>query len=90
MNLFYALIKMKLMGLFDNARAIVFGRVCFSGEATDMDYLEQVEQALADTGVPVIWNADIGHTKPSMTLINGSMGHLVYEDGKAAISMELK
>ena len=59
------------------------------GEATDIDYLELIEQALGDTDVSIIWNADIGHTKPSMTLINGSMGHLVMEDGRAIIEMEL-
>lgn len=89
MELFYALLRMKFMGLFDDARAIVFGRVCFYGEATDIDYLELIEQVLGDTDISIIWNADIGHTKPSMTLINGSMGHLVMEDGRAVLEMEL-
>jgi len=38
----------------------------------------------------VIWNADIGHTKPSFTLINGGMGHLSFDDGNAVLEMELK
>jgi muramoyltetrapeptide carboxypeptidase LdcA involved in peptidoglycan recycling len=81
---------MKMMGLFDNARAVIFGRVCFPGEATDLDYLVQLERVFGEMDVPVIWGADIGHTKPSMTLINGSMGHLVYEDGSAMLEMELR
>lgn len=89
MDLMYVMIKMKYMGLFDNARAVIFGRVCFSGEATDIDYLEQLERVFAGTGVPVIWGADIGHTKPSMTLINGAMGHLTYSFGDATLEMEL-
>ena len=89
MALMYTMTKMKMIGLFDNARAVVFGRVCFPGEATDIDYLEQLERVFGDMDVPVIWGADIGHTKPSMTLINGSMGHLVYENGEAQLSMEL-
>lgn len=90
MQLMYSMNKMKMMGLFDNARAVVFGRVCFPGEADDIDYLEQLERVFGDTDVPVIWGADIGHTKPSMTVINGSVGHLVCEDGRAWLSMELR
>ena len=89
LELMYSMLKMKLMGLFDNARAVVFGRTCFPGEATDIDYLEQIERVFAETDVPVIWGADIGHTKPSFTLINGAMGHLTYENGDAALTMEL-
>ncbi len=89
MNLMYAATKMKLMGLFDNARAVIFGRVCFPGDADDFDYLVQLERVFGEMDIPVIWNADIGHTKPSMTLINGSMAHLMMEDGTAALEMEL-
>jgi muramoyltetrapeptide carboxypeptidase LdcA involved in peptidoglycan recycling len=90
MALMYSMNKMKMMGLFDNARAVIFGRVCFPGEATDLDYLVQLERVFGEMDVPVIWGADIGHTKPSMTLINGSLGHLVFEDGRAMLEMELR
>ena len=89
LELQYAMLKMKLMGLFDNARAVVFGRTFLPGEASDIDYLEQLERVFAETDVPVIWNADIGHTKPSFTLINGAMGHLIFENGEAELEMEL-
>ena len=88
MELMYSMTKMKFMGLFDDARAVIFGRVCFPGDHSDYDYLLQLERVFTD--VPVIWNADIGHTKPSMTVINGSIGHLVYEDGQASLSMSLE
>lgn len=90
MNLMYAMNKMKQMSLFDNAKAIVFGRTCFPGDATDIDYLEQLERVFGEMDVPVIWGADIGHTKPSMTLINGSMGHLTFYEGQAEIEMKLQ
>ena len=90
MDLMYTLTKMKQSGLFRYARAVVFGRTCFMKDATDMDYLEQLERVFGDMDVPVIWNADIGHTRPSFTLINGSVGHLTFDCGSAALSMELK
>jgi muramoyltetrapeptide carboxypeptidase LdcA involved in peptidoglycan recycling len=90
MDLMYDMTRMKQAGLFDNARAVVFGRTCFPGEASDNDYLEQLERVFGDIDIPVIWNADIGHTKPSFTLINGAVGHLEVEDGAARLSMELR
>lgn len=89
-QLMYSMTRSKQMGLFDHARAVVFGRTCFTGEATDIDYLEQIERVFGNMDVPVIWNADIGHTKPSFTLINGAMGHLTYAHGTAVLTMELK
>ena len=88
--LMYVMLKMKLMGLFDDASAVVFGRTFIPGEASDMDYLELLERVFADTQVPLIWNADIGHTKPSFTIINGAMEHLTFDSGRASLSMELR
>ena len=90
MGLMYSMNRLKQMGLFENAEAVVIGRTCFTGDASDDDYLEQLERVFGDMDVPLIWNADIGHTKPSFTLVNGAMGHLEYEDGYAELSMELK
>ena len=90
MGLMYSMNRLKQMGMFDNARAVVFGRTCFTGDASDGDYLEQLERVFGCMDVPVIWNADIGHTRPSFTLVNGAMGHLEFEDGYAELSMELR
>ena len=90
MDLMYDMTRMKQTGLFRYAKAVVFGRTCFPGESTDLDYLEQLERVFGDMDVPLIWNADIGHTKPSFTLINGSVGHLEVLDGTACLSMELR
>lgn len=90
MQLMYSMNRLKQMGLFDHAKAVVIGRTCFTGDATDDDYLEQLERVFGDMDLPLIWNADIGHTKPSFTLVNGSIGHLEFEDGYAELTMELR
>ena len=89
MNLYYVMIKMKLMGLFDDAKAVIVGRTCFPRDATDIDYLVQLERVFSGMDVPLIWGADIGHTKPSMTLINGAVGHLTFDSGRAGLEMSL-
>ncbi len=90
MGLMYAMTRLKQAGVLYNARAVIFGRTCFPGEATDMDYLEQLERVFGGMDIPVIWNADIGHTKPSFTLINGAMGHLEFENGYAELTQSLR
>ena len=90
MDLMYSLTKMKHSGLFREARAVIFGRTCFTKDATDIDYLEQLERVFGDMDVPLIWTADIGHTRPSFTLIHGAIGHLSFDSGFAELTMELK
>ena len=52
-----------------------------------MDYEDAVRMALPH--IPVITQADIGHTIPAMVMINGAMMHLDYDHGNASISFEL-
>ena len=39
--------------------------------------------------VPVIFNADIGHVSPKMTIINGSIATITSNNGKGTITQEL-
>ena len=89
-HLMYSMNRLKQMGLFEHAEAVIFGRPCFRGEASDDDYLEELERVFGELDVPFFWNADIGHTRPSFTIVNGSVGHLEFEDGYAELTMELK
>jgi len=44
-----------------------------------------LKQGLGSLNVPVIYDADIGHTPPQMQIINGSIGKVEFADGKATI-----
>ena len=81
------LFRMKDMGLFDNASGFVFGRVCFPGSFTGMSYAEAALKILGD--VPMVFDADVGHVAPKMTLINGAVAELESSDGKGSLIMEL-
>lgn len=82
------MMQMKYAGYFKNAKAIVFGRIMFPGEASDSHYVELLKISLSD--IPFIWGADIGHTKPFMTIINGAIGTLHTEGGRSTLKMSLK
>ncbi len=87
-EVFYnTLLQMKYAGWFDHTKAVLIGRTLFPSEYS-ISYEEAIYRALPD--IPVIYNADIGHTKPSMTMILGAMMNLKYSYGKATISFDFQ
>ena len=86
-QVFYSLWSMKQQGWFRTAKAFLFSRVMFPGSMM-LTYEQAVRRALGD--VPFTLEADIGHVKPCFTLINGAVGHIRVENGRAVLGMELK
>ncbi|MEE3489180.1 MAG: S66 peptidase family protein [Bulleidia sp.] len=86
--LYRTLLQMRYAGWFEGTKAVILGRVLFPSSETGMSYEDAVH--LAFTDIPVIREADIGHTEPSFTMINGAMMHLEYRNGKGAVSFTLK
>lgn len=78
------------MGYFKYATGILFGRC---GEnITFYDYT--MEEALKDSvvaklGIPIVYDIDVTHKKPSMTIINGSIVNISVENGKGKIQQLL-
>lgn len=91
-DLYRLITQMKYAEYFDGTRLMIFGRVMFTEGSEDFEYISLLAKALRDlggNGIPFIWNADIGHVKPSMTLINGAFANVVTNNGKGRISMKL-
>ena len=88
-EVFYrTLLQMKYAGWFDHAKAVLIGRVLFESSDTGMTYEEAIQRALGD--LPVLYQADIGHTIPSMTMINGAILDVEYKNHKSALTFSLK
>lgn len=87
-NFYRTLLQMKYANYFEHTKAVIVGRVCFESSETGMTYQEAMDLALAD--IPHIFNADIGHVSPKMTMINGAMMHLYAKDTKGSIRFTLK
>jgi muramoyltetrapeptide carboxypeptidase LdcA involved in peptidoglycan recycling len=79
---------MKYAGWFDYTKAVIVGRVLFESSETGMSYEDAVKVALPD--IPVLYQADVGHTIPSMTMINGALLDLSFEGKKAELNYSLK
>ena len=86
--LYRTLLQFSFAGWFSNTKAVIIGRTIFESSETGMTYEEAVNRALPQ--IPVLYQADIGHTYPHMTMINGALLHLNYQAGKASLRFELK
>lgn len=87
-NLYRTLIQMKYAGWFEYTKAIIVGRTLIESSETGMSYDEALQNITED--IPLIYQADIGHTSPSMTMINGAILHLSYHDHIATLKFELR
>ena len=74
-GLYNTLLQFKYAGWFKYAKAIVIGKVCFPNTYTDMSYEDAIKDALGD--IKSVFNFDIGHVKPSFTMINGMKARVV-------------
>ena len=88
-EIFYrTLLQMRYAGWFSHTKAVLVGRVLFESSDTGMTYGDALSLALPD--IPVLYQADIGHTIPSMTMINGAILNIDYENQKSALTFSLK
>ncbi len=85
-EVFRTLFQMKQMGWFEHTKGILFGRVMYPREFC-MSYQDNVQKAVPD--IPIIFNCDIGHVSPKMTIINGAYAKIESHDGKGTIKLEL-
>lgn len=70
-GVYNTLLQFKNAGWFSNTKGILIGKVKYPNTFTDYSYEELIDKAL--DGIPYIYNYDIGHVKPSFTIINGAM-----------------
>ena len=79
-GLYNTLLQFKNAGWFKYAKAVVIGKVCFPNTFTDMKYEDAIKNTLED--VKCIFNFDIGHVKPSFTMINGMKARVVSNENE--------
>ena len=83
--------KLNEFGYFKYTKGIIFGRN--GHQISSLDYT--MEEALRDSvigkmNIPVLYDTDISHKGPCMTIINGAVATVSCENGKGNISFELK
>lgn len=77
--------QMKNAGYFEHCNGIIFGRPLMTREDYDISYEETLKDALGDLNIPVIFDGDIGHVSPQMSIVSGGILEITSKDGKGTI-----
>ena len=83
-----ALLALKRAGWFDHLSGLLIGRNA-GPEPLEMSallYADALQSVLGELRFPVIYDVDIGHKPPQLTLINGAFARVEYFDGKGLIA----
>ncbi len=91
-DLIRAMWKLNEMGYFKYTKAILFGR---NGNDKESYLGYTYETALKDSAVakldiPIVYDIDVSHKGPCMTIINGAIANVKSENGKGSINFELR
>ena len=70
--------QFKNASLFKYCNGIIIGRPIMTYPMFDHTYVEMIDE-LKDLNIPIIYDVDIGHVPPSITLISGAMAEVHFE-----------
>lgn len=77
--------QMREAGWFKYCSGIIIGRPAGYQDKRDFTFIDALNQGLNSLNVPIIYDADIGHTPPQIQIVNGSFGQVEYINGKATV-----
>ena len=82
---------MDQMGYFKNVKGFLIGRSMMQENNNDyyFSFKVYVYLLLDKYNVPIVYNVDLGHIPPQMTIINGSYAKFHYKDGKGKLIQKL-
>ena len=89
-DIYRTLWQMRECGWFRHCRGILIGRPKGYQDCGDFTLRDALAQSVGSLGVPVLYDADIGHVPPLMQMINGAMGRVVYKNGHATVMQAQK
>ena len=87
-NFYLALLQLKESGWFNYIKGVIIGRIKFPGGFTKLTYQEALIKIFGN--IPIVFNADIGHVAPKMTIINGSIAHIISKNKKGSIEFKME
>ncbi len=82
------LLQLQMLKWFDNLSGILIGRnaatpITNESELNDLDVLKSI---FGNLSIPVLYDVDIGHVAPQMSLINGALAKINFTHGKELIT----
>lgn len=91
-ELLRALWSLRLHGWFEGLHGILIGRSAAADakQAADLNYLDALRSACADVSCPILYDLDIGHLPPQLSLVNGAMAHVSFEGDSGSVRQKLE
>ena len=87
-----ALLGLRLAGWFDDAAGVLFGRSAVARDTAsggDFTEADALRRALGDLPCPVLLDLDIGHVAPQWSVVQGALGRLEWNGGRAVLTQTL-
>lgn len=82
-DLYRTLLQFKNAGWFKYTKLILIGKVKYPNSFMELTYDEMIKKALGE--YKVIYKFDIGHVKPSITMINGFKVRVIYNEKEGSL-----
>ncbi|GKV79077.1 LD-carboxypeptidase [Pectobacterium carotovorum subsp. carotovorum] len=86
-----ALFSLRLQGWFNDLKGVLIGRSAAPdvSDPTRQHYLDALRSALGDLTIPVLYDVDIGHIPPQMSLVNGAKANVVFTENSGSVTQLL-
>jgi muramoyltetrapeptide carboxypeptidase len=83
-----ALASLRMNGWFDALTGVLVGRstALDAGNPDELSYRDVLDTHLGDVGCPVLWDVDLGHRPPQLTLINGAIAEVHSARGTGVVT----
>ncbi|MBS4196615.1 S66 family peptidase [Lederbergia citri] len=89
-DFYRSVLQLHYTGWFEQSSGIIFGRTPAGKKVEGFTTWDAMERLSQMTGLPIAYDADIGHVPPQITLVNGAKAEVKVENGHASVKMELK
>lgn len=87
-KIYRALWQMQQNNWFTNIKGVLFGRTSGYKDIGDFTLTDALKDVFESFDIPVILDADVGHTPPQNILVNGAYATVKYSKGKGSITMK--
>ena len=82
-----ALWSLRMHGWFTGLSGILVGRSAAEEEPmpTNLTYMDALHSAFAGLPYPVLYDVDIGHLPPQLSLVNGALAHVAFHGDSGSV-----
>ncbi len=88
--LYRALFQLKEAGWFQYAKGFLIGRPFNSITPLNYSFYQAIIDSISELNVPILYDVDISHIRPSIPIINGAYANIQFNEHKGNISFILK